>query len=201
MFKWKKPFELGQEQNLAGWGVWREQHLTLFVHPAPRIGDLSDLPWSCGSKPNNSLGFYFVVLVWVGAKLISFRVAGMGLCLSCSVWKAGGKSRKGGHWEWCVCWWLMLAKKPCFQRNMWVGFCSPKSHTRHLLNVVCVWNKAVGRGWIQVNDAGVGSFMVFIHVHSSWGCSDGISGSMFSPEPMGCRIRKEGRLQGLERNM
>lgn len=36
--------------------------------------------------------------------------------------------------------------------------------------------------------------MVFVHVHNSRGCSNGIAGSMFSPDPMGCRIRREGRL-------
>lgn len=69
------------------------------------------IPWVQTQQP---IGFYFVVLVWAGAELISSRVAGMGLCFSCSVWKAGGKSRKGGHWKWCVCQWLMLAKMPLF---------------------------------------------------------------------------------------
>lgn len=83
---------------------------------------------------------------------------------------------------------------PFFKRNVWVGFCFSKSHTRHLLNLLCAWNKPVWRGWIHVNDVGFGLFMVFMHMHNSWDCSGGISGSVFTTDPMGCRIRKEGRL-------
>lgn len=101
----KNPFELGQEQNLAGWGVcptssksWRSFWSSL-------------TPWV---QTQQAIGVLFCYAGWGWDRVDSLRVAGMGLCLSCSVWKAGGKSRKGGHWEWCVCQWLMLAKMPLF---------------------------------------------------------------------------------------